>query len=1041
MKNIYQFLVACFMFQTQIISQELLPIIEDPSITSINKLPAHSSFFPFENSMLAKENDEKKSNRYISLNGNWLFNWSKSPENRPKKFYETSFNTENWDEIEVPSNWQLMGYGIPIYVNIPYPFSFNKKPNPPDIPDGYNPVGSYKKKFTINSNLDSNTFILHFGAVKSAFFIWINGQEVGYSQDSKLPAEFNITPFLNNGENEISLEVYRWSDGSYLEDQDFWRLSGIERDVYIIVQKLVSIKDFKVISDLDDDFKNGLFNLEIELASFKKTDFSGKLIVSIFNDSSILYKTSKLVSYKSSKKFKVNFSKTLENIKSWNAENPFLYSMQIDFLNNADEIITSINKKIGFRNIQILNSQLLVNGQPILIKGVNRHEHNMLTGHVISKESMLDDILIMKNNNINAVRTSHYPNDPYWYELCDKYGIYVYDEANIESHGMGYDLDKTLGNDSLWMKAHLERTSRMIERDKNHPSIIAWSLGNEGGNGCNFYASYKKAKSMDSTRIVVYERSLLEWNTDVVGLMYADYKYIENYANDTSNKRPMILCEYAHAMGNSLGGIKQYWDLFEKFEKLQGGFIWDFQDQGLLKKDTSGIPFFSYGGDYGPKGTPSDHNFLNNGLLAADKTIHPHMLEAKSVYQNIKAYPTDNPKEVQIKNWNFFKDLKNYRIRWELLENGETIEKGEISKFNLLPQEIKALTLPYKSPIEKNKEYFINIYFSLINSENGVKKDHVVAKSQICLQEFSPKINSNYSKGKLIFKKYKDEIIIKGEKTKISFDLKMGTIKSYELNNQIIINSGGQHNFWRAPIDNDYGAKTPIKYEEWKDIGKIRNNISYKVKKHKNTSIELHFEETILNNDAKLIKKYTIYPNGNIKIDNYLSNTSGTHSNFYKFGDTYVLSKDFKKCSWYGNGPDESYNDRKNFVLVGTYEKSIENMFTQYARPQENGNRTDVRWVNFIAKNGNEIRFIAEKNFNFSSINQSIEDLDSGPDKSLIQSHGKLLKPRESVYLNIDGFSSGIGCVNSWGALPLKEFQLPYRDYEFTYWLIPSIKF
>ncbi len=1017
-------------------SQELLPIIEDPEIVGINKLPAHSSFFPFENLELSQSNDVNKSDRYISLNGYWHFKWSKNPSTRPEDFYKISYNTNKWDTILVPSNWQLQGYGLPIYVNIPYPFSYSSNPNPPDIPDNYNPVGSYKRFFSIPESWTSKDVIIHLGAVKSAFFIWINGKKVGYSQDSKLPSEFNITPFIKKGINEISLEVYRWCDGSYLEDQDFWRLSGIERDIYLFTKEKFTIEDFKIVADLDSSFRNGLINLEVLLSSYDYINFKGSLEIEILKNDDLLFHKLSEISSNNKKQIQLNYIDTIYNIKPWSAETPSLYQLNIVLKNQHQKTITAVSKKIGFKNVKIENSQLLINGKPILIKGVNRHEHDMNNGHVISKLNMKEDIIIMKENNINAVRTSHYPNDPYWYELCDKYGIYVYDEANIESHGMGYDLDKTLGNNILWEKAHLERTTRMIERDKNNTCIIAWSLGNEGGNGSNFYKTYKKAKSMDSTRIVVYERSLENWNTDVVGLMYADYSELENYAKDSTKKRPFILCEYAHAMGNSLGGIKEYWDLFERYDKLQGGFIWDFQDQGLLKKDSSGREYFAYGGDYGPKGTPSDHNFLNNGLISADKSLNPHMLEAKSVYQNIKVYPTQNINVIKVKNWHFFKNLDNYRLLWTLILNGDSVKSDTINKINISPQEYQLINIPF-GKLNADHEYYLNIDFQLKKSEYGLKKNYTIASSQIPLQVLKSNPIINKSKGRLKIDSSGYHIKVIGKKFSISINKFNGFINEFKINDFIAIVDASKHNFWRGPTDNDYGANTPNKYKEWKFIGKKRGTINYNIEFRSNQFVKLTFKEKIFGGDADLIKLYTIYPNGSIKISNVLEVLKGSHSPIYKFGDLFELSDDFKYCKWYGNGPEESYVDRKNSVKIGNYQLPIKDMFTAYARPQENGNRTDVKWVSLFTEKGFQLKIFSENNFNFSAINQRIEDLDSGYDKRLTQSHGKLLNRRKNVFLSIDGFSSGLGCVNSWGAIPRNEYLLPYKSYKFHYWISP----
>ena len=1017
-------------------AQTLLPVIEDPSVVAINKLPAHASFFPFENLSLAKNNESSSSKRYLSLNGKWLFKWSKNPNSRPKDFYKTDYNTKDWKNLEVPSNWQLHGYGVPIYVNIPYPFSFKKTPNPPDVPDEDNPVGSYKRSFDISGDWKGKNIVLHFGAVKSAFFVWINGEKVGYSQGSKLPAEFNVTPYVKTGQNEIAVEVYRWSDGSYLEDQDFWRLAGIERDVYLYAEELVSIKDFKVVADLDETYKNGLFDLTVDIGSFKPEKFSGELKVKIIKDQKTLFQDKSALTYKKSTSQQIRFSTVLKNIDAWSAEIPNLYQLEIELVDKKGKTTAALYENIGFRNVKISNGQLLINGQPILIKGVNRHEHNVKTGHVISKADMLEDIKIMKENNINAVRTCHYPNHPYWYELCDVYGLYVYDEANIESHGMGYDLDQTLGNDSTWMKAHLERTTRMIERDKNHACIIAWSLGNEGGNGVNFYATYRKAKAMDSTRIVVYERSVLDWNTDVVGLMYAGYNYLEKYAKDTSNKRPFILCEYAHAMGNSLGGIKEYWNLFEIHDKLQGGFIWDFQDQGLLTKDANGREYFAYGGDYGPKGTPSDHNFLNNGLIAADKALHPHMLEAKAVYQNIKFYPTKLAGRIRVKNWNFFKDLDQYDIHWAVYKNGSPVEKGLLPRLSLGPQKMNVLQIPYETEIDTINEYFINLIVATAFDQKGLPKNYICGRYQQQLSEGKkPTFNPN-TEGEITSTKEGEYLNVNAAKFNISFNLSSGTIGSYVYQKDTLLTHSGEHNFWRAPVDNDYGANTPEKYQEWKSIGKTRTNLKHIVNNHKDGHLTITFEEDLFNGDALLFKTYDIFQDGSVKVENKLTNTKGEHSNFYRFGDTYELTQQFYRCEWYGNGPGESYVDRKSAVTIGNYNSAVKDLHTPYARPQENGNRTDVRWVNFSDGNGPILKFASDQIFHFSASHYQQKDLDSGTDKTTTQAHGKLLNPRENTYVNIDGFSSGVGCVNSWGALPRKEYQLPYKDYEFSYWIV-----
>ena len=748
------------------------------------------------------------------------------------------------------------------------------------------------------------------------------------------------------------------------------------------------------------------------------------------------------------------FSANISNALHWTAETPNLYDLTIELTDHKGRTLEAISRKIGFRNIKIEGAQVLINGQPILLKGVNRHEHDHITGHVISRESMLEDIKIFKAHNINAVRTCHYPNDPYWYELCDQYGIYVYDEANIESHGIGYNLNETLGNDPEWLEAHMQRTERMIIRDKNHPSIIAWSLGNEAGNGYNFYQTYLAAKDLDPTRFVHYERALEEWNTDVIGKMYASYDDLEKYAKDDSKTRPFIPCEYAHAMGNSLGGFKEYWDLFEKYDKLQGGFIWDYQDQGLLT-EKDGKEYFAYGGDFGPKGTPSDHNFLNNGLIQADKNLNPHILEAKKIMQNIKFYKEGlSTNQVKIKNWYFFRDLSNYKIDWMILENGKMIEQGTLADLNVQPQESIIAELPFKTEISDVNEYFITFSAKLKEEEPLIAAGFEIATAQFNLNDGKVRANPPLTNdGDLNFSESEDMIKVSNDDFIIAFNKSSGTINSFEFEGEVILQQGAQVNFWRAPVDNDYGANTPALYREWLDQGKKIQNISY-VKKKSKDSIKIQFNQDMLNGDAKFIQSYTIFPNGVVKVENDFKALQGKsniglrgrkkklkkdeHSNMYKFGNEFVLAQNFTQTSWYGRGPEESYIDRKNSTHVGLYSSTVDEMFTMYARPQDNGNRTDIRWVELSGNNGIKIKFYGSELLNFSVSNFKTEDLDSGKDKTTTQAHGRLLNPRSEVFFNIDGFTSGVGCVNSWGALPRDEYLLPYQDYFYAYWMVPS---
>lgn len=1021
--------VTCSVFLQ---GQVLDPIVENPNVIEINKLPARASFFAFESQVLAENNDVSKSKNHLSLNGIWKFNWSKSPELRPQDFYKSDFSTEKWDDIKVPSNWEVEGFGIPIYVNASYPFQKGELA-PPDIPDGYNPVGSYKRTFEVPAHWNGQELFIHLGAVKSAFYIWINGKKVGYSQGSKLPAEFNITNFVQPGTNTIALEVYRWSDGSYLECQDFWRISGIERDVYVYARPKVYIADFFVKAGLKNNYSDGTFNLDLNVNNiFEKTQ-KGSVSVAIVKDGNTLFSSEKKFKTEANDINLLNFNTTLENVLSWSAEIPELYQLNIVLKDKNRKVKEVISRKIGFRTSEINNGQFLVNGKAILFKGVNRHEHDPETGHVISREDMLRDVQIFKEYNINAVRTCHYPNDPYFYELCDEYGIYVIDEANIESHGMGYNLTRTLANDPKWLKAHMDRTERMIERDKNHPSIVIWSLGNEAGNGYNFYNTYLLAKEMDETRPTQYERAGLEWNTDLYVPMYATPKDVKKYAENDKWKKSLIQCEYAHAMGNSMGGFKEYWDLFEKYDKLQGGFIWDFVDQGI-KTIKNGKEIYAYGGDFGPEGTPSDNNFLNNGLVQPDRLVNPHIYEVKHIHQNIKFYKNDLSKGIiDIKNWYFFRNLKNYKLNWEIIANGKVVEKGVLEDIKVAPQVTKAFKIPFQTKFSTGIEYFLNVKALLKEREPLLDANHEIAYEQFQLSiaeaiapaKASAAISSN-SKA--------DIIKVSGLNFELSFNKASGILTSYIFNGKPLIEKGPQVNFWRAPNDNDYGARTQNKYREWKDAGKTEE-IKTIIKKISKSLIAITFTKNIFNGDVIYTQTYTIDGNGIVKVSNDFKAIKGEHSNFFKFGNEVVLPKTYKNITWYGKGPFESYSDRQHAAKVGLYKGTIEDQYFPYIRPQETGNKQGVRWVELTQNDGSGLKIYGEKPLNVSALNFSREDLDSGTKKT--QKHAGELTPRKEVYLNIDGFQQGLGSINSWGTLPLEKYRLTYKSYNYSYWMVP----
>lgn len=1019
-------------YHTGLNAQTLDPIIENPAVIQVNKLAPRSSFFPYNSLDSAEKDDRLLASNFLSLNGLWNFKYSESIDSKPEDFYKNDYNTSNWDTIKVPSNWEVEGFGVPIYVNASYPFQ-NGKLNPPDIPDQNNPVGSYKRTFSLPEDWEGKEILIHFGAVKSAFYIWINGQKVGYSQGSKLPAEFNITSYVHPGSNSIALEVYRWSDGSYLECQDFWRISGIERDVYLYARPKVQLTDFHSIASLKNNYKDGDLNLSVSIKNTDITKHSGSIHVEVIKNDNVFFATSTPYQLLSNQEKVLNFNQLIPNIQSWSAESPELYRLNISLHNKKGRLVEAVSKNIGFRTSEVKNGNYLLNGKPILFKGVNRHEHDPNTGHVISRKDMLRDIQLFKQYNINAVRTSHYPNDPYFYELCDKYGIYVIDEANIESHGMGYALDRTLANNPLWLNAHLDRVKRMIERDKNHPSILIWSLGNEAGNGYNFYESYLLAKRLDPSRPTQYERAQLEWNTDLYVPMYATPDAIENYALNEDYDKPLIQCEYAHAMGNSLGGFKEYWDLFEKYDKLQGGFIWDFVDQGL-KTIKNGKEIFAYGGDFGPKETPSDNNFLNNGLVQPDRRPNPHINEVKYIQQNVKFYD-HNSKEgiIKLKNWNFFKNLSNYQLNWEVLKNGIVVESGIIENIETEPQESKLIRIPFSNQFMSKEEYLLNLNVVLKEREPLLEKGYCIAYEQFILQKgvIEPPAQTNQ---KIHLKNIGDHISVNGSNFNITFNKETGVLENYLINNKAIIKRGPEVNFWRAPVDNDYGAGTQIKYQEWKNAS-TSGMIHYQIKKQSLSDIQITFTRTIFNGDAQIITKYSINGSGSVHVHNELKAIKGKHSNLYKFGNKIILPSSVKKLTFYGKGPHEAYVDRQHSAKLGLYHQSINEQYFPYIRPQENGNKLDVRWVILTDEDGQGIKFSGDFPFSFSALNYSENDLSSGDKRT--QKHAGELEPQNEVYFNIDGFHQGLGSINSWGTLPLEEYRLPYKDYNYSYWIEP----
>jgi len=1027
---------------------------ENPQMFNLNREEPDATMISYPDELSALEDNKANSPNCLSLDGIWKFNYVDSPDKRPYWFFKDDYDIRDWDDIEVPSNWQMKGYDVPIYVNIPYPF----KNDPPNIPHDWNPVGSYKRNFKVPSDWKNKEVFLHFGAVSSAFYVWINGELVGYSEDSKVPAEFNITKYLRKGNNSLSVEVYRWSDGSYLEDQDFFRLSGIQRSVFLHARPKTYINDFFAVGDLKNRYSDGLLKLDVSLKSTEKNENKYVIEASLFENDQKVYFESKDIKI-SDNKASVNFSKEFPGVRKWTSETPDLYSLVINLKDDSDNILESISAKIGFRKIEILNSQLLVNGVAIDLKGTNMHEHNDITGHVIDEATILKDIRVMKSNNINAVRTSHYPQQELWYDMCDKYGLYLIDEADIESHGIGYDKDVTLADKPEWAAAHLDRMQRMVERDKNHPSVIIWSLGNEAGDGHNFLNNYKWTKSRDVTRPVQYERAeqstnTTERHTDIFCPMYARIWQIEAYAKDDKNDRPLILCEYAHAMGNSTGNLQDYWDVIEKYPKLQGGFIWDWVDQGILKTDENGEKFWAYGGDFGEEGIPSDGNFCLNGLTWPDRTGKPGLNEVKKVYQYIGFEPVNLAEgSVRIKNKYFFTDLAGFSFDWDIISDGIAVKSGKLSFADFDPGKDTLVNIPVKGiEAAAGAEYFLNIRVSRSDEWNYVPGDHVYATAQFKLPvEGNPVIAKGDELAVLQTTTQDKKLEVNGSDMKIVFDLEKGKMESFTYKGKAMLKKGPDPDFWRPPTDNDYGYNMDQLLGVWKKAGEKAMIKKAAIGQPEMGKVVVTFEYDIPDDKgekiAGYVSTYTIFSSADVIIKNQFSKVSDKIPEIPRMGMQMQIPEEYMNLRWFGRGPHENYSDRKNSAEVGLYESTVDDQYVPYIRPQENGYKTDTRWLTLTDENGSGLLICGNPLICFAALKNTHDDFESPgklsqyrKDAKSANTHTVDIKPRDLINLNVDLGQMGVGGDDSWGAMIHPQYRLLDKKYEYSFRLRPITK-
>ncbi len=1006
------------------------PEWQDPNVNAINRAPMHTNYFAYESEQAALKGCRLASDNYMTLNGTWKFFWVQNADQRPTDFYKVDFNDKGWDNIQVPGVWELNGYGDPIYVNVGYPWRSQYKNNPPYVPTVNNHVGTYRKEIELPADWKGRQIMAHFGSVTSNMYLWVNGKFVGYSEDSKLEAEFDLTKYLRPGKNIIAFQVFRWCDGTYLEDQDFFRYAGVGRDCYLYTRTTNHIEDIRITPGLDAQYKDGTLQIDIQM--------KGKGTV----DLKLLDKAGKEVTTAQVKgSGKQTATMSVSNPAKWTAETPNLYTLVANLQENG-KVIESIPVKVGFRKIELKNGQILVNGQAVLFKGADRHEMDPDKGYVVSRERMIQDIKRMKELNINAVRTCHYPDNNLWYDLCDEYGIYLVAEANIESHGMGYG-DETLAKNPLFAKAHMERNQRNVQRGYNHPSIIFWSLGNEAGFGPNFEACYTWIKAEDKTRAVQYEQARTNEFTDIYCPMYLPYDRCAEYCEGNIDK-PLIQCEYAHAMGNSQGGFKEYWDLVRKYPKYQGGFIWDFVDQSARWYTKDGKEFYGYGGDFN-RYDASDNNFQNNGLISPDRVPNPHAYEVGYIYQNIWVKPVDLQKgEISIYNENFFRDLSDFYAEWQLLANGEVLQSGIINDLKVGPQQTVNQKLNYTvDNICPCKEVLLNVAFKLKNAETLLPAGHTVAQQQLTVREYKApenlltekKIAHDYTSTPVVEDNDVYYLIVKGDNFHLDFARSNGYLSLYEVNGLSVLNEGAQltPNFWRAPTDNDMGAGLQKRYLAWKNPEIKLTSLEHSTE---GELVVVTAKYDMPSVSAKLTLTYRIDKQGAIEVTQSMTTDKNAKvSNMFRFGMRTELNKQLANIQYYGRGPIENYADRNNCTNIGKYTQTVDEQFYSYIRPQETGTKTDIRWWNQTNKGGNGIQLVGKAPFSASALHYTQESLDDGLEKE--QRHSELVPQTDYVNFCIDKVQMGLGCVNSWGALPLEKYMVPYQDYDFTFVIKP----
>ncbi|MFH1851236.1 MAG: glycoside hydrolase family 2 TIM barrel-domain containing protein [Candidatus Neomarinimicrobiota bacterium] len=1009
---------------------------ENPAVVGINKEPGHVASISFAIMEEALRGDWENTASVLFLNGKWKFHWAPKPAERAMDFYRDGYDVSTWDDINVPGNWELQGYGVARYLDEEYPF----EPTPPNHDPENNPVGSYRRDFTLPEDWNGKEIFLHFAGIRSAAYVWVNGRQVGYTQGSKTPSEFNITEFVRTSVNTVAVQVYRFSDGSYLEGQDAWRISGIEREVYLYSKPKVHIRDYFVKADLDGDYRDGLLNIDVSIRNTDRRSGKINLKATLFDTDQPLWSATKALELAGQPELNLQFDTQIPNPRKWTAESPNLYRIIFELMSDAATETEYLSSTTGFRKIEIINGQLCVNGVAIYIKGVNRCETHPDYGRHVPLETMIRDIELMKQFNINAVRTSHYPNDPRWYELCDEYGLYVVDEANIETHGIQFHPEgiNYLSDYPDWQQAYLERTQRMVERDKNHPSIIIWSLGNEAGDGRNFVNNYQWIKRRDPSRPVQYQPAWWKDHTDIICPMYRDTWFLERY-HDYDPGRPLILCEYAHAMGNAVGNLQDYWDTFEKYPNLQGGFIWDWVDQTFRKTGADGVEFWAYGGDMGDDKLNNDSAFCANGLVHADRELKPHIREVKKVYQNIAFTAVDIEKgTVAVKNKFAFTNLSEYQFSWILEADGVTVKEGVLPVLDAAPgqETTVSIKLPRKGPAP-GLEWLLKIEAKTKVAKPGIPAGHTIAWEQFQVKSGPPVPLLRPADMPVLALEQNDSLAtIKGHEFQLRFDKIRGRIDSWIYQDQPIILEGPRPHFWRAGVDSDIagGNELPRRAAIWKEAGETQKILRCRVQYLNSALIQVEVYSALVDEGARYKSTYLVYGSGDVVIENYFSPREESLPALPRFGMTMLLPPAYTRIAWYGRGPHESYWDRKTGAAIGLYGGLIDDQFFRYVRPQETGNKTDVRWLAVSQENGYGLLAVGLPELYASAYPFRYSELDYIVGS---QRHGSELKRGDIVTLNLDLKQLGVGGDNAWGARPHAKYTLYPREYSYSFRLRP----